>query len=70
MRSWFSRELWINQHSSALHPADRSMNTVGWLHRLPLPDTEAQIVNRNGKPLKVGETGELAVKGPQVMKGY
>jgi long-chain acyl-CoA synthetase len=53
-------------------PVDRSMNTVkvGSIG-LPLPDTEAQIVNlETGKPLKVGETGELAVKGPQVMKGY
>lgn len=38
---------------------------------LPLPDTEAQILNvETGVPLKVGEVGELAVKGPQVMKGY
>jgi long-chain acyl-CoA synthetase len=53
-------------------PVDRSMNTVkvGSIG-LPLPDTEAQIVNlKTGKPLKVGQTGELAVQGPQVMKGY
>jgi long-chain acyl-CoA synthetase len=38
---------------------------------LPLPDTEAQIVDvETGAPLKVGETGELAVKGPQIMRGY
>jgi len=38
---------------------------------LPLPNTEAQIVDlQTGKRLNVGETGELAVKGPQVMKGY
>ncbi len=53
-------------------PVDRSMKTVkvGSIG-LPLPDTEAQIVDlQTGKRLNVGETGELAVKGPQVMKGY
>ncbi len=53
-------------------PVDRSMKTVkvGSIG-LPLPDTEAQIVDlETGKPVNVGETGELAVKGPQVMKGY
>jgi long-chain acyl-CoA synthetase len=39
---------------------------------LPLPDTEARIVDLDTgeKTLAQGETGELAVKGPQVMKGY
>ena len=39
---------------------------------LPLPDTDARIVDleTGKKTLGVGETGELAVKGPQVMKGY
>jgi long-chain acyl-CoA synthetase len=53
-------------------PVDRSMKTVkvGSIG-LPLPDTEAQIVDlQTGKRLNMGETGELAVKGPQVMKGY
>jgi long-chain acyl-CoA synthetase len=39
---------------------------------LPLPNTDAKIVDlKTGeKTLGVGETGELSVKGPQVMKGY
>ena len=39
---------------------------------LPLPDTDARIVDleTGEKTLSQGETGELAVKGPQVMKGY
>ena len=54
-------------------PVDKSMRTVkvGSIG-LPLPDTEARIVDlENGeKTLLQGETGELAVKGPQVMRGY
>lgn len=53
-------------------PVDPSMKTVkvGSIG-LPLPDTDALIVDlETGKPLRQGETGELAVKGPQVMKGY
>jgi long-chain acyl-CoA synthetase len=53
-------------------PVDKSMRTVkvGSIG-LPLPDTNARIVDlESGEPLKQGETGELAVKGPQVMKGY
>ncbi|HEY8497907.1 MAG TPA: long-chain fatty acid--CoA ligase [Limnochordales bacterium] len=38
---------------------------------LPWPDTEARIVDpATGEPLPPGEVGELAVRGPQVMKGY
>jgi long-chain acyl-CoA synthetase len=54
-------------------PVDKSMRTVrvGSIG-LPLPDTEARIVDfeTGTKTLKVGEVGELTVKGPQVMKGY
>lgn len=54
------------------NPVDATMRTVkvGSIG-LPLPDTEARIVDlETGEPLPQGETGELAVKGPQVMKGY
>jgi len=39
---------------------------------LPLADTDAKIfdIETGEKPLPPNETGELAVKGPQVMKGY
>jgi len=54
-------------------PVDRTMRTVrvGSIG-LPLPDTDACIfdLETGEKPLKPSETGELAVKGPQVMKGY
>ncbi len=37
---------------------------------LPWPDTDAKIVNEEMEEVAPGEIGELAVKGPQVMKGY
>ncbi len=37
---------------------------------LPLPSTDIAIRDDDGRDLKVGETGELCIKGPQVMAGY
>jgi len=37
---------------------------------LPISSTECQVIDDDGKPVGVDETGELCVKGPQVMKGY
>jgi long-chain acyl-CoA synthetase len=55
------------------NPVDKSMRTVrvGSIG-LPLPDTDARIVDveTGTKTLAPNETGELAVKGPQVMLGY
>ncbi len=54
-------------------PVDATMKTVkiGSIG-LPLPGTDAKIVDleTGEKTMSKGETGELAVKGPQVMKGY
>jgi len=36
----------------------------------PLPDTEAFVVDPDGRRLPAGETGELVVRGPHVMCGY
>jgi len=46
----------------------RKLGSIG----LPLPDLDAKIVDieTGEKEMPVGETGELVVKGPQVMKGY
>ena len=35
-----------------------------------VPGAEAKIVDENGKPLPVGEQGEVWLKGPMIMKGY
>jgi long-chain acyl-CoA synthetase len=37
---------------------------------VPLPSTDAAIVDGSGRPLPPGEVGEIALRGPQVMKGY
>ena len=38
--------------------------------RLPLPSTVITIRDDDGKVLPIGETGEICIAGPQVMKGY
>ncbi len=57
-------------HSNPLDPAMKTVK-VGSIG-LPWPDTEAKIVDVESgkKTLPAGEIGELAVKGPQIMKGY
>jgi long-chain acyl-CoA synthetase len=37
---------------------------------LPVPSTDVAIWSEEGRPLPIGEIGELMVRGPQVMKGY
>jgi long-chain acyl-CoA synthetase len=46
--------------------AESKLGTVG----KPLPSTEIKVIDADGNTLKQGETGELCVRGPQVMKGY
>lgn len=54
-------------HVNPQGPGNRP-GTIG----LPLADTEARVVDpvHGVEDMPVGEVGELAVRGPQVMKGY
>ncbi|ARK31664.1 Long-chain-fatty-acid--CoA ligase [Halalkalibacter krulwichiae] len=45
----------------------RKVGSVG----VPWPDTEAAIISpETGEQAEIGEVGEMAIRGPQVMKGY
>jgi long-chain acyl-CoA synthetase len=55
-------------HMNPTNKIQRKFGTVG----LPMPDTYVKIVDLETglKELPQGEDGEIAVSGPQVMKGY
>ena len=52
-------------HCNPLY-GERRLGSVG----LPFPGVDAKVVDEEGRELPPGEVGELAVKGPNVMKGY
>jgi long-chain acyl-CoA synthetase len=56
---------------SHANPALKSLRKFGSIG-VPIPDTYATIVDieTGKKELKQGETGEIAISGPQVMLGY
>ena len=37
---------------------------------LPIPSTEIAILDDNARPVPLGQPGEIAIRGPQVMVGY
>ncbi|MGK5027823.1 long-chain-fatty-acid--CoA ligase [Janthinobacterium sp. RB2R34] len=41
-------------------------STIG----LPIPSTEIAILDDDGKEVALGQAGEIAIRGPQVMSGY
>ncbi|MEN8779660.1 MAG: long-chain fatty acid--CoA ligase [Desulfobacterales bacterium] len=55
-------------HINPFAGGKRKVGSIG----LPIPDTQCRIVDLNDgrTDLPTGETGELMVKGPQVMTGY
>ncbi|PJD91531.1 MAG: long-chain-fatty-acid--CoA ligase [Legionella sp.] len=51
----------------SINPSDQPhRGSIG----LPLPSTEVSIRNEQGEECPIGETGELCIRGPQIMKGY
>ena len=63
----------LSEASPVTHanPLDKELRKVGSIG-LPFPSTDCKIVDLDNRSmdLPVGEVGELAVKGPQVMAGY
>ncbi len=55
-------------HVNPFAGGKRKVGSIG----VPIPDTVCRIVDLNdtGKDMPVGESGELVIQGPQVMKGY
>ncbi len=51
-----------------IHPLDGTgrIGTIGF----PVPSTDIQIMDEEGNQVPIGERGEIAAFGPQVMKGY
>ncbi|MEH6344177.1 MAG: AMP-binding protein [Bermanella sp.] len=47
-------------------PGFAQLGTIGQ----PVPSTLCKVIDDDGNDLPLGESGELCVKGPQVMKGY
>jgi long-chain acyl-CoA synthetase len=54
--------------SATCNPTDTDEynGTIG----LPMPSTEIVILDNAGQPVPLGERGEIAIRGPQVMAGY
>jgi len=53
--------------AACINPANEDFNdSIG----LPISSTEVAIMNDAGDPLPIGESGEICVRGPQVMQGY
>ncbi len=53
--------------AAAINPTDEDFNgSVG----LPIPSSEIAIKDDQGQDLPLGQTGEICVRGPHVMRGY
>ncbi len=47
-----------------------NMNGFSGTIGLPVPSTDIAILDDDGQPVALGERGEIAIRGPQVMAGY
>ena len=53
--------------AAAINPTTEDFNgSIG----LPIPSSEIAIKDEHGQDLPLGQTGEICVRGPQVMRGY
>lgn len=75
-------ERWQQQHGLAIHEGYGLTETSPFAcynHNLkyklgsigmPIDNVEMKIVDEDGQPVRAGELGEIAVRGPNVMLGY
>ena len=49
-----------------LNPPGKYTSMIG----IPYPCTDVILIDENDQPVAIGERGEIAARGPQVMKGY
>jgi long-chain acyl-CoA synthetase len=56
---------------ASLNPTDKTIRKIGSIG-FPIPGTDIKILNleTGSKEMPKGEDGEIAISGPQVMKGY
>lgn len=68
--SWINEGYGLSETSpvAAANPTDAAgfSGSIG----IPMPSTDIRIVNDAGDVLPLGERGEIAISGPQVMTGY
>jgi long-chain acyl-CoA synthetase len=61
----------LSEASPVTHAGPLDGNAVPGTIGVPLPDTDARIVDlTSGLDVAPGESGELVIRGPQVMRGY
>jgi acyl-CoA synthetase (AMP-forming)/AMP-acid ligase II len=56
----------VEDHERALREQPELLASAG----RPIVGTEVRIVDENGAPVPTGEIGEVAIRGPQLMRGY
>ncbi|NEX61110.1 long-chain fatty acid--CoA ligase [Noviherbaspirillum galbum] len=54
--------------SATINPA--TAHEFSGMIGLPIPSTEVAILDDDGKEVSLGQPGEIAIRGPQVMVGY
>jgi len=62
----------LSEASPVTHANPHDQTAISGSIGVPLPNTEAKVVDKETGliELPVGEVGELAIRGPQVMQGY
>jgi long-chain acyl-CoA synthetase len=60
----------LSETSPVVAATPRHLNEFTGSVGLAMPNTEIKILNDEGQPVAAGDSGEIVVRGPQVMQGY